>query len=67
MQLKLHINGQLRDFTEPLTISQLLQQLDLAPERVVIELNKEILTTEDHITKLKNGDSLELIQFVGGG
>lgn len=65
--MQLNVNGQLRDFPEPLTISQLLQQLALVPERVVIELNNEILTAEDYSTLLKNGDALELIQFVGGG
>lgn len=65
--MKLNINGQQRDFAEPMTISQLLQQLELAPERVVIEFNKEILTAEAHSTLLQDGDTLELIQFVGGG
>lgn len=65
--MQLNINGQLREFTEPMTISQLLLQLELTPERVVIELNKEILTADAHNTPLKNGDALELIQFVGGG
>jgi thiamine biosynthesis protein ThiS len=65
MQLK--INGQRRDFEQQLTISQLLQQLQLAPERVVVELNKEILTADAHDRKLNDGDSLEIIQFVGGG
>jgi sulfur carrier protein len=65
--MQLNINGQLRDFTEPMSISQLLQQLDLTPERVVIELNKQILTADAHNTALKDGDALELIQFVGGG
>ncbi len=65
--MQLNINGQLRDFAEPMTISQLLQQLELAPERVVIEHNNEILTAEAHNKQLQDGDSLELIQFVGGG
>lgn len=66
--MQLNINGKLRDFTEPLTISQLLQQLELAPERVVVELNREILTVDLQTNvQLKDGDTLELIQFVGGG
>ncbi|WP_303720320.1 sulfur carrier protein ThiS [Malonomonas rubra] len=65
MQLK--INGQSRSFDSPLTIIQLLQQLELSPERVVIELNKKILTAEAHDTALNEGDNLEIIQFVGGG
>ena len=65
--MRLKINGQQRSFVEELTVSQLLQQLDLAPERVVVELNKNILTAAAYTTQLTDGDALELIQFVGGG
>lgn len=66
--MQLNINGQLRTVTGPLNIAQLLQQLELAPERVVVELNREILTPDTQADiQLNDGDSLELIQFVGGG
>lgn len=65
--MQLNINGQLRNFCQTLTVSQLLQELDLAPERVVVELNRVILTADAHATQLNEGDALELIQFVGGG
>ena len=66
--MQLNINGQLRTVTCPLSIGQLLQQLELAPERVVVELNREILTPDTQADiQLNDGDSLELIQFVGGG
>ncbi len=66
--MKLCINGQNRDYQEPLSVQQLLQELDLSPQRVIVELNQEILLAANHsATKLQDGDSLELIQFVGGG
>lgn len=65
--MQLIINGQQRTFDSPLTIDHLLLQLQLSPERVVIELNNEILTAEAHTTPLNEGDTLEIIQFVGGG
>lgn len=65
--MQLNVNGQIRKFNETLTISQLLQKLDLSPERVVVELNREILTSAAFSTLLKDGDAVELIQFVGGG
>ena len=66
MQLK--INGQNRTFSVALTVAELLCRLQLAPERVVVELNRKILTADHHTaTRLQDGDSLELIQFVGGG
>ena len=66
--MQLTINGRRRDFTTPLTINQLLQQLELPPERVVVELNREILALGAQADRpLQDGDILELIQFVGGG
>ncbi|MBN1958328.1 MAG: sulfur carrier protein ThiS [Desulfuromonadales bacterium] len=66
MQLK--INGDDRIFTAPLTVEQLLLNLELKSEHVVVELNRVILDPH-HFTEtlLSSGDSLELIQFVGGG
>ena len=64
----LSVNGQGREFPQPLNVEQLLEQLELKPERVVVELNREILTVDRHADiQLQDGDSLELIQFVGGG
>lgn len=66
--MDLRINGQNKHCSEPLNLVQLLEQLELTPERVVVELNREILTAGKHADiQLKDGDTLELIQFVGGG
>ena len=66
--MNLSINGKIKDYPEQLNIVQLLELLELSPERVVVELNREILTVDKHAeTQLKNSDTLELIQFVGGG
>lgn len=66
--MKLTINGKTNDYTEQLTVEKLLQKLNLAPDQVVVELNRNILTPDLHETSnLNDGDSLELVQFVGGG
>ena len=66
--MKLTINGKINDYTEQLTVEQLLQQLNLEPNQVVVELNRNILTPDLHSTSnLNDGDSIELVQFVGGG
>ena len=53
---------------EPLTLQKLVQQKDLPPDRVVVELNETIITrTLWGKTSLKDGDRLELVRFVGGG
>ncbi|WP_020676001.1 sulfur carrier protein ThiS [Geopsychrobacter electrodiphilus] len=66
--MKLLINGSSHELADRLTISQLLEQLKLYPDRVVLELNLKILTATENLDKeLCDGDQLEIIQFVGGG
>lgn len=66
--MNLCVNGQNRCYADKLDIGQLLLQLNLTPGQVVVELNREILSVETYATKqLRDGDTLEIIQFVGGG
>jgi thiamine biosynthesis protein ThiS len=66
--MQIVLNGQTKDFSENLTVTQLLDSLGLAPELVVVELNRDILASEQFAaTRLKNDDALEIVQFVGGG
>ncbi len=66
--MNLQVNGAEFQFDTGSSIGQLLKQLDLHPDRVVLELNQNILNTADNInTQLHDGDKLEIIQFVGGG
>ena len=68
MLMKITINGEIKEYHEQLTVQQLLQQLKLQSNRVVVELNRSILSPDAHNdTKLKTGDIIELVQFVGGG
>ena len=64
----LHVNGAHYQADPGLTIGQLLDRLNLRPERVVLELNQNILNATENLTaELHEGDRLEIIQFVGGG
>ncbi len=66
--MNLHVNGENYQSDAGLTIGQLLKRLDLQAERVVLELNLNILNSTDNLnTELHEGDKLEIIQFVGGG
>jgi thiamine biosynthesis protein ThiS len=64
----LQINGEQRDFPEGLTVAALVAQLGMKADRVAVELNLEIVPrTQWDTTRLKNGDRLEVVHFVGGG
>jgi thiamine biosynthesis protein ThiS len=66
--MKLNLNGQDREFTSIATISDLLGQLNLKPDRVAVELNRELIPRERWVTtQLSDGDKLEIVHFVGGG
>ena len=62
------VNGESQDVPPQSTVSQLLEQLRVAPERVVVELNLKILKRAEHpASVLKDGDRVEIVHFVGGG
>ncbi|WP_122466234.1 sulfur carrier protein ThiS [Brevundimonas lutea] len=65
--MQITVNGEPRE-TEAATLSQLVAELSLDPNKVAIERNLEIVPRSLHAaTPLGEGDRLEIVQFVGGG
>jgi thiamine biosynthesis protein ThiS len=70
--MDLHINGEVRTFADPasaeFTLAALIESLAIKSDRVAVELNREIVPRDRWAeTLLKDGDSLEIVHFVGGG
>ena len=66
--IRLRVNGKERTMDRPATVQRLLEELELNPAAVVVELNEEILDRERlSEVHVKDGDQLELVHFVGGG
>jgi len=66
--MKVTINGEERAVDDSVTLLALVQQLGANPERVAIELNRNIVARERwQNTVLQDGDHLEMVHFVGGG
>jgi thiamine biosynthesis protein ThiS len=66
--MNLIINGEDRQFDSALTISDLLARLGMKPDRIAIELNRELVPRERWTaTQLDDDDKLEIVHFVGGG
>lgn len=66
----LKINGAVKSFSEglPQTLGLLLQHLDINAATVVAEVDGAIVKRENFdSTTLSEGQSIELIRFVGGG
>ncbi|MDF3053441.1 MAG: thiazole-phosphate synthase [Geminicoccaceae bacterium] len=67
-QLSIIVNGETRKVPGPATVADLLRHLQLDPRTVVVELNRQIVRRPRLAeTNLADGDTLELVHFVGGG
>ena len=63
----LTVNGETRR-TSAATIAELVRELELAPEKVAVERNGEIVPRSTlGEAPLAEGDALEIVHFVGGG
>lgn len=66
--MRVELNGEPKELDEGATLSTLIEQLALAPERVAVELNREVVRRADWpATRLHDGDRVEVVHFVGGG
>ena len=65
--MKLTINGE-PQLSSAKTLGALVETLGMKPDRVAIELNREIVPRDQWPqTPLHDGDRLEIVHFVGGG
>ena len=66
--MDLVINGEKRSVEGPATVSELLVVLGVNPKMIVVEQNGTILDkTRYNEAPVNEGDTLEIIRFVGGG
>ena len=63
------LNGDLRAIPAGSTIATLLELLELNPRLVVVERNRVIVRDRDTFPDmaLTDGDTIEIVHFVGGG
>jgi thiamine biosynthesis protein ThiS len=66
--IRVQLNGKERQVERGLTVDALLESLELHPGMVVVELNREILERGKYgAVGVSEGDTIELVHFVGGG
>jgi thiamine biosynthesis protein ThiS len=67
-EIQIVVNGQVRLVPEGRTLAQILAWLEIAPDRVAVELNRRIVRRPEwDETTVGPGAALEIVQFVGGG
>jgi sulfur carrier protein len=66
--MRLKINGETVDNLRAATLMELLDELKIQSGRVAVEVNLEIVRKADYSGfALKDGDTVEIVNFVGGG
>ncbi len=66
--MRLVINGDEKNFDLPMSVAELLEALGVPSLKVAVELNRAIVPKSAYdATSLKDGDRLEIVNFVGGG
>jgi thiamine biosynthesis protein ThiS len=62
------VNDEPRELSEDATVADLVAALGLGPRRIAVELNRAVVPRAAYdATRLAEGDTLEIIHFVGGG
>ncbi|MBA4372439.1 MAG: thiamine biosynthesis protein ThiS [Thermodesulfovibrio sp.] len=66
--MKLTINGETVENIKAQTVSELLAELNIVQGRVAVEVNLSVIKRAEHEAfQLKDGDVVEIVNFVGGG
>jgi sulfur carrier protein len=62
------VNGETHELPAGTTLGELIAKLQLAPERLAIERNREVVRRARWAeTEIADGDQIEIVHFVGGG
>ncbi len=66
--MKISLNGEPKELAQPVTVQQLLDLLNIPGGRVACEVNLKIIRRAFYLdTVIQEGDTVEIIQAIGGG
>ena len=66
--ISISINGKAQQFDKPVSITELIEHMQIGNKRIAIERNGEIVPRGQFNTQmLADGDKLEVVVAVGGG
>jgi sulfur carrier protein len=62
------LNGDSHEIPQPMTVSALLERLEIDARRVAVELNLNVIKKAAYESAVvDDGDEVEIVNFVGGG
>lgn len=66
--MNITLNGKKTVVSDSLNIQALLESLKLHDRSVAVELNRQVVYREDYGKEtIRENDTIEIVQFVGGG
>ncbi len=68
MMVTIQLNGEAYSIEEGARLDSLIERLGLKPVRIAVEVNQHVVRKADYASVvLRQGDQVEIINFVGGG
>lgn len=66
--MQLTINGHSKHFADSMTIEDMVKEVGADVTQIAVEQNRVIIPRSQFAaTQLRDGDTIELVEFVGGG
>jgi thiamine biosynthesis protein ThiS len=66
--MTIQLNGEPYELSEPITVAALLAHLGIDARRVAVEHNEVVVRKAQYeATVVRDGDAVEVVNFVGGG
>ena len=68
MKLTITVNGESKEVATTASVADLIEQLELNPRQVAVEVNLKLVPRAEHAQhQLADGDQLEIVTLAGGG
>jgi thiamine biosynthesis protein ThiS len=62
------VNGEPRSIEDGRTVADLIAELRLGGRRIAVEINRDIVPATEYARRaIHEGDTIEIVRFVGGG
>lgn len=66
--MRVEVNGTPREVPDGATLTDLLRLQGVRAEQVAVELNRDVVPRAEHAARrVRDGDRIEIVTFVGGG
>lgn len=63
-----YVNGEQHALPKPMTITELLDQLQIKPGRIAVAINRQVVPRSEYAQQtVQADDQIDIVQAVGGG